>query len=99
VLAGVCGDWLIARGYEPDHAWALPALGHFQAELAETQNALHEARAELARQARQLRELHEATPVALGLAKRFHLLSARYPRLAATLKRLLRPLAAEAPAR
>jgi hypothetical protein len=96
VLAGVCGAWLIARGYEPDLGWALPALGHFQAELAATQQALHEARAELARQSWQLRELHEATPVALGLARRFHKLSARYPRLAATLKRLLRPLVAEA---
>jgi hypothetical protein len=99
VLAGVCGDWLIARGYEPDLAWALPALGHFQAELAAAEKALHEARAELARQAKQLQELHERTPVALGLAQRYHKLSARYPRLAATLKRLLRPLAAEAPAR
>ncbi len=98
VLAGVCGAWLIARGYEPDLAWALPALEHFQGELAATQQALHEARAELARQTAQLRELYETTPVALGLAKRYHKLSARYPRLAATLKRLLRPLAAKAPA-
>jgi hypothetical protein len=99
VLAGVCGTWLIARGYEPDLAWALPALAHLQGELEATQRALHEARTEVARQTRQMQELHEATPVALGLAQRFHKLSARYPRLAATLKRLLRPLAGNAPAR
>jgi hypothetical protein len=89
VLAGICGGWLIARGYEPDLAWALPAVEHFRGELAATQQALHRARAELARQGRELQQLHALGPAALGLARRFHELSLRYPRLAATLKRVL----------
>src|SRR5437764_423757 len=42
VLAGICGPWLVARGYEPNLAWALPAVEHFCAELGATQRALHE---------------------------------------------------------
>jgi hypothetical protein len=89
VLAGICGAWLIERGYEPDLAWALPAVEHFRTELEATQRALHEARAELARQARQLQELQALGPVALGVARRLHAASVRHPRLAATVKRLL----------
>lgn len=92
VLAGLCGAWLVARGYEPDLAWALPAVEHFRGELEATQRALHEARAALARQACALEEMHALGPVALGLARRFHELSVRYPRLAAALKRALRLL-------
>jgi hypothetical protein len=89
VLAGICGAWLIARGYEPDLTWAMPAVEHFRSELAATQRALHETRAELARQRRELEQLQALGPVALGVAQRFHELSVRYPRLAATLKRVL----------
>jgi hypothetical protein len=88
VLAGICGEWLKARGYETDLAWALPAVEHFRAELAAAQQALHETRAELAQQARQLQEVQALGPVALGLARRLHAASLRYPRLAATFKRL-----------
>lgn len=33
VLAVTCGPWLVARGYEPDNAWAEPALSYL-AEVA-----------------------------------------------------------------
>jgi hypothetical protein len=92
VLAGICGGWLIARGYESDLTWALPAVEHIRDELAASQQALHEARAELTRQGRELEQLRALGPVALGLARRFHELSLRYPRLAATLKRVLSSL-------
>jgi hypothetical protein len=93
LLAGICGEWLKERGYEADLSWALPAVTHFREELEATQRALHEARAELARQALQLQELQALGPVALGLARRLHAASLRYPRLAGTLKRLLGPRA------
>ncbi len=93
VLAGLCGAWLVARGYEPDTGWALPALDHFRRELAAAQHALGAARAELTRRTQQLDEVKQLGPVALGLARCVHDLSVRYPRLSATLKRLLGPLA------
>ncbi len=89
VLAGICGNWLMARGYEPDLAWTTPAVEHLRSELEATQQALHKARLELARQGYALQELHALGPVALGLARRFHELSMRYPRLTAALKRAL----------
>jgi hypothetical protein len=100
VLAGICGGWLIARGYERDLAWAMPAVEHFRSELEATQQALSKARVELACQGRQLQQLQSLGPVALGLARRFHELSLRYPRLAATLRRVLGspPHKPEAPA-
>ena len=92
VLAGICGSWLIARRYEPDLTWALSAVEHLRSELEATQDALHRARTELARQGQALQELHALGPVALGLARRFHELSVYYPRLTAGLKRALRLL-------
>jgi hypothetical protein len=88
-LAGICGRWLIERGYEPDLAWALPALDHVGRELEATQQALREARAELARKTRECEELRQFGPLALGLARGVHNLSRRYPRLSAAVKRLL----------
>ncbi|HYT88839.1 MAG TPA: sulfotransferase domain-containing protein [Gemmataceae bacterium] len=89
VLAGICGKWLIARGYERDLTWALPGLGYFAAELEAARQALAETRVELAEQARELEEVRRLGPVALGIARHFHRLSVRHPRLSAAVKRLL----------
>jgi hypothetical protein len=89
VLAGVCGPWLVARGYERDAAWALPGLQHLSAELGAALQALAEARAGLARQVSALEEVRRLGPVALGLARRFHRLSVGLPWLSGAIKRLL----------
>jgi hypothetical protein len=91
VLAGACGSWLVARGYERDDSWLLPAVGPLRRELAAAQGALREARAELA-------ELRRLGPAALGLARRVHALAVRHPGLARAARRLLRLVGAGAPA-
>jgi hypothetical protein len=89
VLAGVCGSWLVERGYEPDDSWALPVFGHLRHELEATQQQLHDRDRELDERNRRLNALEQLGPVALGLARRVHQWSMRYPRLSATVKRLL----------
>ncbi len=89
VLAAICGRWLIGRGYERDHAWALPALEHFRAELEAAHQALRATRAKLTRQETELDEYRRLGPVALGVARRLHEWSVRHPRLSAAAKRLV----------
>jgi hypothetical protein len=87
VLAGICGQWLIERGYERDLSWALPALEQFCGEMAAAQEALHEARQQLAERTRDLEELRQFGPLALVVARRLHAVAARYPRFAGAIRR------------
>jgi hypothetical protein len=89
VLAGICGSWLVERGYEADDSWALPVFGHVRRELEATQQQLRDLNLELDERNKQLNSLEQLGPVALGLARRVHHLSMYFPRLTATVKRLL----------
>jgi hypothetical protein len=79
VLGLICTPWLMARGYEPDGAWAMPGLEH-----------VAELDAELLRTQARLAELEVLGPEALGLARWAHAASKRFPRLRGLLKRFLR---------
>jgi hypothetical protein len=115
ILARVCGPWLIARSYETDQAWAMPALDNLRKELeatrqkladckhilrdtrielATTQDNLYELQEEHCRTLSDLNALESLGPVALGVARKVHHASVRYPRLVSTLKRVLRSEAA-----
>lgn len=95
ILALICGNWLKARGYENDDAWALDSLEKLgrmedewetmRRERADTSERL--ARAAIA--AERLEDLERLGPVALNVAAGFHALSLRFPRLRNLLKKLL----------
>jgi hypothetical protein len=89
LLAIICGSWLIARGYEPDDRWAIPAIGYLCRQLETWRIAVHDMMDDLERATTELHDLQQLGPVALGLARRLHHASLRYPRVAATAKRFV----------
>jgi hypothetical protein len=89
LLAGICGEWLIARGYEPDYRWAESALAQLCRELGLAQQALGQREQELAEQAQRLTALEQMGPVALGMARQVHRLSLRFPRVSSAVRRLV----------
>jgi hypothetical protein len=82
-LAEICGDWLIARGYESDTDWAIPPEGLRERIKAESharaglESQLSEVRAELASAREQLTSYEMLSPLALGIARKVHRLSHR----------------------
>jgi hypothetical protein len=90
ILAGICGDWLIERGYEPDYRWAEPALAEVCRELGFAQTALRKQQQELSEQTHRLANLEQLGPVAIGMARRLDSLARRFPRLSRVIGRLVR---------
>ena len=82
-LAEICGDWLIAHGYEADTDWAIPPEGLRERidvqrrALADLETQLAAARAELATARAGLASFEALGPLAIGIARRVHHLSHR----------------------
>jgi hypothetical protein len=89
LLAAICGTWLKDRDYEPDDSWSLPALEAIRTELAQAQSRLDELRRDLHAAEREIVSYQQLGPVALGVARRLHDFSLRYPRLGSALKRIV----------
>jgi hypothetical protein len=91
LLAGVCGGWLIERGYEPDYGWAAPALAELCQELGAAQRELREQALQREASRQRLAAVDGLGPVALGVARRVQRLASRCRRLSAAFRRLVRP--------
>jgi hypothetical protein len=67
LLAGICGDWLIDRGYEADYRWAAGDLAEICRELGQAHVALREQQKQTAEQAARLAALEGLGPLARGV--------------------------------